>query len=188
MNLKEILSIAGQAGLYKYVAQGKGGIIVEALSSDAKRQMVSGSAKVSALGDIAIFTNAEEVQLADVFENIFKQNNGAVVEISGKSTPEELHKFMSTAVADYDQSRVHNSDIKKLAAWYNILIAAGVKTFKEEQEVEASATTTSTTAVAGSDKPKARRVASAAPSKAKTPASSKPKVTATKSTTARKSS
>ncbi|MEG2865571.1 MAG: DUF5606 domain-containing protein, partial [Mucinivorans sp.] len=94
MNLKEILSIAGQPGLFKYVAQGKGGIIVESLTPDAKRQMVSGSAKVSSLGDIAMFTDSQEVPLADIFETIFKNQSGAVLTITGKSSVDELHTFM----------------------------------------------------------------------------------------------
>ncbi|MEG1634866.1 MAG: DUF5606 domain-containing protein, partial [Rikenellaceae bacterium] len=46
MKLSEILSISGQPGLYKYVAQSKGGIIVESLS-EQKRFAVSGASKVS---------------------------------------------------------------------------------------------------------------------------------------------
>ena len=57
MELKEILAISGAPGLYKYVAQGKGGIIVESLA-DGRRTMVGGATKVSALGDIAVFTQS----------------------------------------------------------------------------------------------------------------------------------
>lgn len=188
MNLKEILSITGQAGLFKYVAQGKGGIIVEALAPDAKRQMVSGSAKVSALGDIAIFTDKDEVALADIFEIIFKNNSGKAVDITSKSTPDELHTFMSAALASYDRERVHNSDIKKLASWYNILVAAGVATFKEEEAKDETAAV-----VSGVEKPAtktaARRTSAAAgAASGKAKVSTKPKMTATKGTTARKSS
>ena len=62
MELKEILAISGAPGLYKYVAQGKGGIIVESLA-DGRRTMVGGTTKVSALGDIAVFTRTSEVAL-----------------------------------------------------------------------------------------------------------------------------
>lgn len=132
MELKEILSISGAPGLYKYVAQGKGGIIVESLA-DSRRTLVGGSAKVSALGDIAIFTDADEVSLADVFHEIFEKNNGAIA-INNKSTNEELHAFMSEILPAYDRDRVHTSDIKKLASWYNLLVAAGMTTFKAKQE------------------------------------------------------
>lgn len=186
MNLKEILAISGTPGLFRYVAQSKGGIIVETLDESRRRQIVSGSAKVSALGDIAIFTRSEEVSLGEVFEKIRVVNNGKEVAITGKSTPAELIAFLEAALPDFDRERVHNSDIKKLAQWYNILIAAGVESFdeKEEEVAEVAATT---------DKP-AAAIKAAAPKKptavkAKTgAASSKPKVAATKNTTARKSS
>lgn len=186
MNLKEILAISGTQGLFRYVAQSKGGIIVEALDETHRRQIVSGAAKVSTLGDIAIFTHSEEVSLAEVFEKIRVVNSGKAVAVSGKSTPEELVAFIEAALPDFDRERVHNSDIKKLAQWYNTLIATGVESFLEEAEqVDQS--------VAETDKPVAAKKA-AAPKKptavkSKTgAASSKPKVTVTKNTTARKSS
>lgn len=186
MNLKEVLSIAGQPGLFKYVAQAKGGIIVESLSAEAKRTMVSGSAKVSALGDIAIFTDEAEVPLAEIFENIYKINEGKPTQITSKSSPEELTGFMQEALATYDKERVHNSDIKKLASWYNILVACGATSFNDEQVSDEESEVATSVAVA--EKTTKPRHVAAAPVKAKQTASSKPKVTATKSTTARKSS
>lgn len=182
MNLKEILSISGQSGLYKYVAQGNGGIIVEAMDASAKRQLVSGSARVSSLGDIAVFTDEKEVPLAELFTAIFTQHKGASVAITSKSTPDELAAFMKAALPAYDRERVHNSDIKKLASWYNLLVAAGVTTFTEgEEEVVAEVKTTTEKTAA----PKAPRKPAAAKTAAPK-AASKSKVTATKSTTARK--
>ena len=45
MELKEILAISGQPGLYKYVAQSTNGVIVESLL-DGKRMNASASSKV----------------------------------------------------------------------------------------------------------------------------------------------
>ncbi len=178
IKLAEILSISGSAGLFKYVAQSKGGIIVESIDETKRRTNVSGSAKVSSLGDIAMFTYDAEVALADVFESIYKAFEGKTVAITSKSTPAELAEFMGTALADYDKDRVHNSDIKKLAQWYNILVNAGVTKFVEAEEGEEGAVPAPAKAAVAS-KPKAAPVKSGA-------ASSKAKVTSTKSTTARK--
>ena len=65
MKLKEILAISGQSGLYKFVAQSKNGIIVEQLGSGV-RSCASASAKVSSLGEIAIFTENDDVPLVHV--------------------------------------------------------------------------------------------------------------------------
>lgn len=195
MYLREILAISGTPGLYKYVAQGKGGIIVESLS-DGKRTMVSGSAKVSALGDIAIFTDSEEVALGTVFQSIFDLEKGGAVTINGKSTPDELAAFMQKALPSYDQERVHNSDIKKLAQWYNTLVGVGMTNFTAQEEQteqqdeqadtqEAAAPVKKATAAAAKTTKKAAPAKVVAP-KATGATASRAKV-ATKSTTNRKS-
>ena len=43
---------------------------------------------------------------------------------------------MATALPTYDRERVHQSDIKKLLQWYNILVANGYKDFVTEEEGE----------------------------------------------------
>ena len=117
MNLKEVLAISGQSGLFKFVAQSKNGVIVESLT-DGKRSNASGSAKVSALGEIAIYTETDDLPLAQVFENIYKHTAGKEA-ISPKASPEELKKFFAAVLPEYDRERVHVSDIKKVVAWYN---------------------------------------------------------------------
>ena len=114
MKLQEILSISGVPGLHQYVAQGRGGIIVESLTTK-KRTMVSSATKANSLGDIAIFTETDDVPLADVFNTIAKQNDKKVVGINNKSTNEEVIKFFNKVLPKFDQERVHLSDIKKIA-------------------------------------------------------------------------
>lgn len=133
MELKEILAVSGTPGLYRYVAQGKGGIIVESLS-DGRRTMVGGTTKVSALGDIAIFTASGEMPLGDLFQTLYDRQGGKAVEVTSKSTPDELRSFMSSILPDYDTERVHQSDMKKIAQWYNLLVAAGMTSFKSSDE------------------------------------------------------
>ena len=58
--LKTILSIAGKPGLYKLVSQGRNMLIVESLS-DKKRFPAYGNEKIISLGDIAMYTDAEDI-------------------------------------------------------------------------------------------------------------------------------
>ena len=95
MKLKEILAISGQSGLYKFVVQSKNGIIVEQLGSGV-RSCASASAKVSSLGEIAIFTENDDVPLAQVFQQIYDKHAGQPV-LSHKSAPEDLKKFFAEA-------------------------------------------------------------------------------------------
>ncbi len=134
MDLKEIMSVSGQSGLFKFVSQGRNGIIVEAFS-DKKRIFVSASQKVSALSDIAIFTEGEEVPLKNVLKTIYDTNAGGPAPDS-KASPEVLKSFMEKILPDYDRNRVYVSDIKKLVMWYNTLLGLDMLKFDDEEVVE----------------------------------------------------
>lgn len=134
MKLKEILAISGKSGLFKFVSQGRNGIIVEAFE-DGMRSLVPASAKVSALEDIAIFTATEELPLADVFKKIYEHKDGKEA-ISHKSSNEELKSFFEEILPDYDRERVYVSDIKKVVLWYNILLSHDMLKPEEEEPDE----------------------------------------------------
>ena len=128
--LRTILSVSGKPGLYKLISQGKNMLILEALDATKKRFPVYGHDKVISLGDIAMYTNDEEVALGEVFESVKNKENGAVTAIDyKKASADELQAFMAEVLPTYDRDRVHNSDIKKLIQWYNILISNGVTEF-----------------------------------------------------------
>ena len=61
--LKTILAVSGKPGLYKLISQAKNMLIVESVA-DKKRMPVYASDKVISLGDIAMYTDANEVPLA----------------------------------------------------------------------------------------------------------------------------
>ena len=119
MELKDVISISGMSGLYKVVAQSKGGFIVESLA-DGKRSPVSATQRISTLGDISIFTKKDELPLREVFLKI-QEANGGKAGIDAKAAPEELKKYFKTLVPDFDEQRVYPSDIKKVVAWYELL-------------------------------------------------------------------
>ncbi|MBU8891737.1 MAG: DUF5606 domain-containing protein [Bacteroidales bacterium] len=130
--LKDIMSISGYGGLFKFISQGRTGVIVESLE-DKKRMNASATAKISALEDIAIFTETEDLPLKDVFKKIFEKENGGV-SIKHKSSADELKSYFAEVLADYDRDRVYVSDIKKVVNWYNILHKLELLNFEEEEE------------------------------------------------------
>lgn len=143
MNLKDILAISGKPGLYKFISQGRNGIIVESFI-DQKRMIVHSSAKVSALEDIAIYTETEEISLGDIFTKIIEKLDSKPA-LSHKSSPEELKSFFEEILPDYDKDRVYISDIKKVVNWYNILLAQDLLKLGEEGEGETKETETAET-------------------------------------------
>ena len=135
--LKKILSISGKPGLYKLLSQAKNVFYVESLT-DQKRIPVHSRDKVVSLGDIAIYTDTEEVALADVLISIKTKENGAKASISPDATTDELRAYMTEILPEFDRDRVYPSDIKKLIKWYNLLTEAGFDDFtaKDEDEKE----------------------------------------------------
>jgi len=119
MILKDIMAISGEPGLFKFIAQGKNAIIVEHLETK-KRSSAYGSAKVSSLEDIAIFTEKEDVPLSKVFDLIQEKENGGPA-IDSKVDTEKLKSWFEGILPEYSKDKVYTSDIKKVALWYNFL-------------------------------------------------------------------
>ena len=87
------------------------------------------------LGDISIYTTGDDVPLADVFESISKVADGKPVDVKGLNDTQVRDEFRK-ALPDFDDERVYTADIRKVYAWYNQLIAAGVTKFKDDEIAE----------------------------------------------------
>ena len=134
MDLKDILAISGKPGLFKHLSKSKNGVIVESLI-DQKRMHAFASDKISALQDIAIYTEGEDMPLIDVLKRIFEKENGGA-SINHKSSGEELKKYFAEALPEYDKDRVYVSDIKRVINWYNILQKLGLVDLEEDKDEE----------------------------------------------------
>ncbi|WP_299552982.1 DUF5606 domain-containing protein [Seonamhaeicola sp.] len=120
MSLEKVLSISGKPGLYKLIAQTRGGFVAESLI-DKKRISVGIQSNVSVLSEIAIYTLAEEVPLKDVLKKIKEKENGEKTSVKPKDSKDELEEYFFNVLPDYDEDRVYASDIKKVIQWYNLL-------------------------------------------------------------------
>ena len=130
-----ILAIAGKPGLYKLVTRGKNNLIVEALDATHRRQPAFATDRITSLGDIAMFTETDDVPLMTVLDNMKTLEGGKKASINEKkASGKELQDYFTKVLPEWDRDRVQNSHIKKLITWYNILIENGVTDFKEETE------------------------------------------------------
>ena len=132
MVLKDILAISGEGGLFRFIAQGKNSIIVEHLET-GKRIAAHGTAKVSALVDISIFTDGEDVHLSEVYNRIWDKEEGQAT-IDHKASANDLKAYFAGVVPEYDRERVYVSDIKKVIFWYNTLHKLDLLTKEEESD------------------------------------------------------
>lgn len=132
MKIDKVIAISGKPGLYTLISQTKSGFIAKNLA-DGKRTNVPASYNVSLLNNVAIYTQTDEVPLAEIFDKIYKKENGGET-INHKSPETEMRAYMSEVLPDYDESRVYHSDLKKLFQWYNILLKNDLIAPLEEKE------------------------------------------------------
>lgn len=163
MDLKGILAIAGQPGLFKLVSQMKGGLVVESLA-DGRRIPAYTTQRILSLEDISIYTDTEEVPLATVFDSIIDKEGGKPAIDPKKASIDELREYLGGILPTYDRERVYASDIKKLFGWYNDLASKGLAVKEEAAEKQEEKATD-----AKAEAPKAKKAApkkDAAPKKA----------------------
>ena len=133
--LRRILSIAGRPGLFKLASQGKNMLIVEELAS-VKKTPAYATEKIISLNDIAIYTDEGEVSLASVFDSIKKKENGAATSVKPSNDADQMRAYFGDVLPNFDRSRVHVSDIKKIMVWYNLLVGANMTDFVKEAKAE----------------------------------------------------
>ncbi len=129
--METILSIAGKPGLYKLVSRGKATLIVETIDNAHRRIPAFATDRVTSLGDIAMYTDSEDIALWEVLAKVGEKEGLKEASLNyRKCSSKELRDYFSEVLPNFDQERVHDSDIKKLLQWYNILVTNGYTDFK----------------------------------------------------------
>lgn len=173
MKITDILAIAGKPGLYQVLASGSASIVVESMM-DGKRSSVPGTARVSNLADITMYTNEEDVPLMDVLNRIHDAQKGAEGP-SHKDAAQSIRDFIDGIVPELDHDRVYQSDLKKLVQWYNLLVSKGAFPLEAPEEEGAAEKEEKAPAkkAAKSEKKPAAKKSEANKSAAKKPAAKK---------------
>lgn len=136
MDLKDYLAISGKPGLYKTVAQSKTGVIVESLV-DGKRFQAFSTDKVSSLGEISIYTDADDMPVREVFR--LMQLNEAEVSLPDlKADDNKISEYFGKVIPQYDRERFYISHMRKIVGWYNLLVSKGVSDFSVPAEESSS--------------------------------------------------
>ena len=135
--LETILAIAGKPGLYKLVSRGNRSLIVESIDDKHQRMPAFSTDRVISLADIAMYTDEEEVPLADVLTSLKEKENGSTCSLDiKKASKDQLFDFFAEVLPNFDRDRVFPSDVKKLIQWYNILIQNGLDDFSKLKPTE----------------------------------------------------
>lgn len=133
--LQTILAIAGKPGLYKLVSRANNSLIVEVLDETHKRMPAFASDRITSLADIAMYTDTDDVPLWQVLTNMRELEGGKTASINfRKASGDELREYFAKVLPEFDRERVHNSDIKKLIQWYDILVKNDITDFEKDMQ------------------------------------------------------
>ena len=133
MDLSKIVSISGKPGLYMIKSQAIGRLIVESLI-DGKCTPAFARDRMSSLEEISIFSVDEDRPLKDVFKMINEKMGEKVDFDFKKASNDELRAKFLDVMPDYDQDAVYPSDMRKVFAWYQMLMDKNLLDFTEEEK------------------------------------------------------
>jgi len=134
MKITDILAVAGKPGLYQVLASGSSSIVVESML-DGKRSSVPGTARVSNLADITMYTHDDDVPLLDILNRMHDAQKGSEGP-SHKDAAQTIRDFVDGIVPELDHDRVYQSDLKKLVQWYNLLVSKGAFPLEAPEQAE----------------------------------------------------
>lgn len=134
MEYGKIIAVTGLPGLYELLNSKSDGGIIRSLDDKTTRFVTSRKHNFSHLESIEVYTVKENINLIELFH---------AMEKAGKDVPDgkdvaTLKKYFEEVYPDLDFDRVYNSDLKKMAKWFQILKANNVelKLTAAEEEAE----------------------------------------------------
>ncbi len=133
MYIKELLSATGLPGLYRLVKNRSNGLILENIFDGKKIFASARKHQFSPLESIGIYTFEDTIALEEVFDEMHKQ----AVELpppDKKASAEDLRAYFAKVIPNYDPDMVKLGDIKRVIAWYKLLVASGYHKKQDEEE------------------------------------------------------
>jgi hypothetical protein len=117
MEYNKLISITGMSGLFETVSSKKDGAIVKSLEDGTTKFVSSRIHNFSHLESIEVYTNNENVNLADVF----KAMQESKIARPDDKDANAVKAYFEKVYKDMDFEKVYNSDMKKMVKWLSIL-------------------------------------------------------------------
>lgn len=133
MKLDDLVAVSGMSGIFKLAANRNNGLIIEDLDSGKKKFAPARKHQFTPLASIGIFTLDDSTELKVIFRTMMEQTEGnPIPKLSSSSAV--LHEYFRKILPDYDEDKVHTSDIKKVIKWYNFLNDRNLIDMEDEEE------------------------------------------------------
>ena len=120
ISLPRIVNITGKPGLYRVITATKNSFVVESIEEKPKKMVVAATQRIASLNDISIFTVEDYIMLSEVFARMqSKENEHNPTEVGADNYA--VMEYFENIVPEYDEDKVHPSDMRKVVKWFNLL-------------------------------------------------------------------
>lgn len=133
MEYSKLISVTGKPGLFELISSKSDGALVKSIEDKTVTFVSNRIHNFSHLESIEVYTEAENVNLID----IFKAMNDSSEELPNDKDAKSTKVYFSKVFPTMDFDRVYDSDRKKMIKWFNILKANNIE-FKLSSEKEES--------------------------------------------------
>lgn len=131
MDYNKIISITGLGGLFELVGSKADGAIVRSLEDNTTKFISSRGHQFSHLESIEIYTQRENVALADILKAMQESD----IEQPDHRKTDAVKAYFEKVYPELDFERVYVSDMKKIVRWYGILQANNIP-FEKPAEIK----------------------------------------------------
>jgi len=132
MDYSKLISVTGLPGLYELIASKADGAIVRSLEDKTTRFVSSRVHNFSHLESIEVYTEADNVNLVDVFHAM--QNSSE--SLPNDKDANSVKAYFSKVYPSMDFERVYASDMKKMVKWFDVLKKNDIEIKLSEEPVE----------------------------------------------------
>ena len=133
LDVQKMVAVSGKSGVFKLIAVRSNGLIVEDFNTKKREFIPVRQTEFSPFETISIFTDTDNIPLAQVLTNMKAQAESGNTPPSEKSASDELRDYFISVQPDHDRDRVHISDIKKMIKWFNFLNSRNLLKEKVEE-------------------------------------------------------
>jgi Domain of unknown function (DUF5606) len=164
MEYGKLVSVTGLPGLFELLSSKADGGVVKSLEDKSTKFVSTRVHQFSHLESIEVFTNADNVNLVDVFTAMAASTE----KLPAEGDAEAVKKYFEKVYPAMDFGRVYASDMKKMVKWFGILKANDVE-IKLSELPEGDTATTETVKAKPAANTKAAAVSNAPARKINTP-------------------
>ncbi len=132
MEYNKLISVTGFSGLFELVTSKTDGAIVRSLVDNTTKFVSSRVHQFSHLESIEVYTNDENVNLADIFKAMDASSEALPSEKDNKAVKSYFEKVFPSM----DFERVYSSDMKKMVRWFGVIKQQNIEIVLTEMDEE----------------------------------------------------